>query len=234
MMVMTTLVLVDDDVQLAELLKAYLESHQFKVWVAHEGRTMWKYLETQVVDLILLDLMLPAEDGIHWCRRVRERSAVPIIMLSALGEEADRVLALEMGADDFVGKPFSRRELLARIKSLLRRSQGLWQAQQKLVFVNWQLDKNKRLLIAPDGVQMALSRSEYDILLVFLENPHRTLTRDQLLDLTQGREATPWDRSIDVLIGRLRKKIEVDMKEPQIIQTVRGVGYCLDVDVKHE
>lgn len=234
------ILIVDDDPQIGDLLSEYLERHGYRVSVARDGHEMKRVMKRVKVDLVVLDIMLPGDDGLVLCRFLRETSELPIIMLSAVGEEADRVVGLEVGADDYLAKPFSPRELLARIKALVRRTTGVLAEQRKarqvakmpnIYFKEWTLDQNKRRLIAPDGVAVPLSAGEYELLVAFLENPQRTLNRDQLLDLTRGREAMPYDRTIDVQIARLRKKIEKDPKNPQIIVTVRGDGYQFNAAV---
>ncbi len=234
------LLIVDDDPEIGDLLSDYLSQHGYRVSSAQNGDDMWRAFKKAKIDLVILDIMLPGDDGITLCRKLRETSEVSIIMLSAVDEEADKVVGLEVGADDYLAKPFSPRELLARIKALLRRSSGDLAEKRrasKLVsmpnirFLKWTLDRNRRQLIAPDGVNVPLSAGEYELLLAFLENPRRTLSRDQLLDLTRGREAGPFDRTIDVQVARLRKKIEEDSKAPKIIMTVRGGGYQFDATV---
>lgn len=235
------ILIVDDDPQIRELLSDYLTQHGYHINVAGDGIQMRRELNKMTPDLIVLDIMLPGEDGFNLCRELRLNTAVPIIMLSAAGEETDRVVGLEMGADDYLSKPFSPRELLARIKALLRRAVGNWAANRKashiislphLYFTGWILDRNKQQLTAKnDGMVIPLSRGEYELLLAFIEHPRRVLSRDQLLDLTRNREAEPFDRTIDVQVGRLRKKIEKDPKAPEIIVTVRGGGYQFNADV---
>lgn len=231
--------IVDDDKQICDLVKDYLQKHGLKVSVAHDGRQMRRIMKETIIDLVVLDVMLPQEDGLSLCKKLREESQVLVVMLSAMGEETDRIVGLEVGADDYVPKPFNPRELLARIKALIRRRQTHLVGDSKslaqlsdISFLNWRLDRNRRLLIAPDDVTVPLSAGEYDLLLAFLENPHRTLTRDQLLDLYRGREGTPFDRTIDVQVARIRKKIEEDPKHPEIIITVRGGGYQFTADVE--
>lgn len=237
------ILIVDDDPQIGELLSDYLAKHGYRVSLARDGHEMHRTLKKVTIDLVVLDVMLPGEDGLSLCRTLRETSEVPIIMLSAAVEEADRVIGLEVGADDYLAKPFSPRELLARIKALSRRASGKLAEKRKssqiakmpnIYFQEWTLDQNRRRLIAPDGVAVPLSSGEYELLLAFLENPHRTLTRDQLLDMTRGREAMAYDRTIDVQVARLRKKIEKDPKEPVVIVTVRGGGYQFNATVKSE
>ena len=235
------ILVVDDDPQIGELIKDYLDQHGFRVSTALNGREMERAMSRTHVDLIVLDLMLPGEDGLTICRRLRENTDILIIMLSAMGEEPDRVVGLEVGADDYMTKPFSPRELLARIKSLIRRSEGPMADSRKshriaklpnILFDEWALDRNRRRLIDPGGVAVPLSGGEYRLLLPFLENPRRTLNRDQLLDITSGREAGPFDRTIDVQVARLRKKIEKDPKNPALIVTMRGDGYQFDANVR--
>ncbi len=225
------ILLVDDDVKICDLVQDFLEQHNYSVKVAHDGRQMHKALKKAAADLIILDIMMPGEDGLSLCRQLRESSSAPIIMLSALGEETDRIVGLEMGADDYLPKPFSPRELLAKIRALLRRAQGTIVAKNALKnipdikFLDWTVNRNKRTLISPDDLTIPLSTGEFDLLMAFINNAQRTLNRDQILDQTRDREASPYDRTIDVLVGRLRKKIEKNSKKPKIIITVHGYGY---------
>lgn len=238
----TTVLIVDDDVEICDLVKDFLESQAYRVCVAHDGRAMKRMIKEHHVDIIVLDIMLPGDSGITLCQDLRQRTAVPIIMVSANGSEPDRVLGLEIGADDYLVKPFSSRELLARIKALLRRTSGELNKRVKvkgglellpdIAFCQWRLDRNKRLLTNPDGLIVPLSAGEYELLLVFLEHANRVLTRNQLLELTRGREAQPFDRTIDVQVGRLRKKLEKDPKSPRYLKTVRGGGYQFSADVE--
>ena len=226
------ILVVDDDPEIRHLLKQYLEKSGYQVTAVGEGGGMWMALERTRVDLIVLDLMLPGEDGLELCRTLRTRSKVPVIMLTARGDEMDRVLGLEMGADDYLAKPFSARELLARIKVVLRRVRDLpldplADIPERLAFRGWTLDTRTQHLTSPDGIVVPLSQAEYRLLQVLLTHPNRALTRDQLLELTQGREAKPFDRSVDVLIGRLRRHLADDAREPELIKTVRGRGYML-------
>ena len=221
------ILVVDDDREIRDLLSRFLRKHGFRVAAAAEGREMRKVLETGRFDLIVLDLMLPGEDGLALCRWVRATSQVPVIMLTAVGEDTDRIIGLEMGADDYIAKPFNPRELLARIRAVLRRAEGLPNAEARkgvLVFEGWKLDTDRRELYRPDGELVPLTSGEYDLLLALVERAQRVLTRDQLLDLTRGRDTIPFDRSIDVQISRLRRKIEDDPREPVRIKTVRGGG----------
>ena len=227
---------VDDDPEIRRLLQTYLERNGLHVTAVGDGGGMWMALDRSHVDLIVLDLMLPGVDGLELCRTLRARSRIPVIMLTARGDEMDRVLGLEMGADDYLAKPFSARELLARIKVVLRRTRdlpvdNLEDTPEGLAFAGWALDTRTQNLTSPDGVVVALSQAEYRLLRVLLTHPNRALSRDQLLDLTQGREAGPFDRSIDVLVGRLRRRLNDDAKEPALIKTVRGRGYLLAAKV---
>jgi two-component system OmpR family response regulator len=192
---------------------------------------MRKVLADGRIDLILLDLMLPGEDGLALCRALRAESNIPIIMLTAKGDEVDRVIGLEMGADDYLPKPFGSRELIARIKAVLRRSRDQTpdgdpdRQARHYHFDRWSLAAGARELVRDDGVTVALSTGEYDLLIAFVERPQRVLNRDQLLDLARGRSATGLDRSIDTQVSRLRKKLERDPADPKIIKTVWGGGY---------
>lgn len=231
------LLIVDDDAGLRELLTEYLSRNGFRVSGVADGRGLWAALEQAPVDLIILDLMLPGDDGLVLCRNLRARSQIPIIMLTARGDDTDRIVGLEMGADDYLAKPFNPRELLARIKGVLRRSRntaGDAGEVRYFHFAGWSLDVAGRQLIAPDGVLVPLGSSEYRLLRVFLEHAQRILNRDQLLDLTQGREATPFDRSIDVQVSRLRRRLRDDPREATIIKTVRNEGYLLTTHVSRE
>ena len=226
------ILVVDDDPEIRHLLRQYLEKNGYQVTAVGEGGGMWMALERSRVDLIVLDLMLPGVDGLELCRDLRARSKVPVIMLTARGDEMDRVLGLEMGADDYLAKPFSARELLARIKTVLRRVRDLpvdplADSPERLAFNGWTLDTRTQHLTSPDGLVVPLSQAEFRLLQTLLIHPNRALTRDQLLDLTQGRDARPFDRSIDVLIGRLRRHLGDDAREPELIKTVRGRGYML-------
>jgi len=234
------LLIVDDDIQICDLLRDFLSNHGFDVITANDGREMQSKLSKNQFDLIILDIMMPGDDGLTLCRELRKTSNVPIIMLSAIGEETDRIVGLELGADDYLPKPFNPHELLARIKALLRRikstSDSLKEDDNQLKdirFSGWVLDRNKRRLITEDGLTVPLSSGEYDLLLTLIEHHGRVLTRDQLLDLTRGREGGPFDRTIDVQVGRLRKKIEEDSKNPKIIITVRGGGYQFTPKVEY-
>ncbi len=230
------LLIVDDDKETCALLSKFLTQYGYRISVAHDGRAMRRVLDGARINLIVLDLMLPGEDGLTICRKLRSDNSVPIIIQTAMGEEPDRILGLEMGADDYLPKAASPRELLARIRAVLRRA-GVREtdtrsAQDKaLEFNGWRLDIARRQLFSPSGALVPLRSSEFDVLLALTERPQRVLNREQLLDLARGRAADNFDRSIDVLISRLRRKIEVDPKEPALIKTVRHGGYVFAAPV---
>jgi two-component system, OmpR family, response regulator len=232
------ILIVDDDAEIRELLCEYLRKNGYRASAVGDGKGMWAALERGRVDLIVLDLMLPGDDGLVLCRTLRAQSDVPVIMLTARGEDTDRIVGLEMGADDYLPKPFNPRELIARIKVVLRRTRGLPVGRspepQRLRFAGWGLDLTARHLVSPQGVVVPLSGAEYRLLRVFLDHPNRVLSRDQLLDFTQGREATPFDRSIDVQVSRLRRHLKDDAREATILKTVRGEGYVLATAVESE
>jgi two-component system OmpR family response regulator len=227
------ILIVDDDRGIRELLAAYLEKNGMSVTLAANGRQLRAALEQREPDLIVLDLMLPGEDGLTLCRELRagRHHTVPVLMLTARDEEADRILGLEMGADDYLSKPFATRELLARIRAVLRRARmvprnmQLTEAARLLAFGDWRLDTTERHLLDADGTMVALSGAEYRLLRVFLDHPQRVLTRDQLLTLTQGRNADQFDRSIDLLVSRLRQRLRDTAREPRYIKTLRSEGY---------
>jgi two-component system, OmpR family, response regulator len=224
------LLIVDDDKETCTLLSRFLTRHGYRVSVAPDGKAMTRVLETSRISLVVLDLMLPGEDGLALCRRLRAGSTIPIIMLTAMGEETDRIVGLEMGADDYLQKAANPRELLARIRAVLRRAGAPETARdgainRVLAFAGWRLDATQRQLFSPTNALVPLRASEFDLLLALAERPQRVLTRDQLLDLARGRAANSFDRSVDILISRLRRKIEADPKEPAIIRTVRSGGY---------
>ncbi len=225
------ILVVDDDPGMRSLLEAYLGDSGFSVETAMDGAAMWRALECGMPDAIVLDLMMPGEDGLSLARRLRGQSNVPILMLSARGEEVDRVVGLEMGADDYLAKPFSPRELLARLRALLRRSQGQAEAvssQPTLPsFGPYQLDVASHRLTR-DGVEVKLSTAEFALLRIFVEHPLRVLSRDLLIDMLKGYERDPFDRSVDTRVTRLRRKIEPDSAEPVYIRTVRGEGYLFN------
>ncbi|MFM5237617.1 response regulator [Aeromonas veronii] len=232
----THILVVDDHSEIRDLLKRFLEQHGLRVSCARDGKEMKRLLEEREFDLLVLDLMMPGEDGLTLCRELRVKSNLPIIMLTAMGEETDRIIGLEMGADDYLAKPFNPRELLARIKAVMRRTQADNQPAAEtltrdLRFDRWLLDVNRRELVDEDGVGLSLSTAEFDLLKVFLERPQRVLSRDQLLDLARGREAVAFDRAIDTLVSRLRRKLERDPKNPELIKTIWGGGYMFSTDV---
>jgi two-component system OmpR family response regulator len=234
------ILIVDDDAQIRSLLGKYLLKNGLRVTTVADGRAMWQALDAGRIDLIVLDLMLPGEDGLTLCRTLRAKASdIPVIMLTARGEETDRIVGLEMGADDYLTKPFSARELLARIKAILRRARSLPanlrpDSARHWRFADWVLDTAQRQLISAEGVVTPLAGAEYRLLRIFLSHPNRVLNRDQLLDLTQGKDAGPLDRSIDVQVGRLRHRLKDDAREPCLIKTVRGEGYVLAVPVTGE
>ncbi|WP_194724172.1 response regulator [Noviherbaspirillum malthae] len=235
------ILIVDDDREIRELLAVYLQKNGFKVSLAADGRQMRALLEHTAVDLIVLDLMLPGEDGLSLCRSLRAgpHKAMPVLMLTARGEETDRVVGLEMGADDYLTKPFAARELMARIQAVLRRTRMLppnlrvTEAAAFIAFGDWRLDTTARHLLDANGTMVALSGAEYRLLRVFLDHPQRVLNRDQLLNLTQGRDVDLFDRSIDLLVSRLRQRLGDDARGARYIKTVRNEGYvfCAAVDL---
>ena len=225
------ILVVEDDGEMRTLIAKFLRQNGFRATGARDGREMWEVLAGASVDLVLLDVMLPGASGLDLCRALRAKSGVPIIMVTARGEETDRVLGLELGADDYIPKPFGRAELLARVRALLRRSRG--EAGERILFADWSLDTRRRELSAPDGTAVDLSGGEYDLLLAFCEHAQRVLSRDQLLDLARNRMAfNGTERSVDVMVSRLRRKLEPTDESPSIIKTVRGAGYMLVPPVK--
>ncbi len=234
------ILIVDDHREIRDLVARALTKEGFRVSTAADGLAMRKTLADSRIDLILLDLMLPGENGLSLCRTLRSESGIPIIMLTAKGEEVDRVIGLEMGADDYLPKPFGSRELVARIRAVLRRSRDVVAANtvasraRRYRFDRWRLDTGARELLHDDGVTVPLSTGEYDLLIALVERPQRVLTRDQLLDLARGRAASALDRSIDTQISRLRKKLEHDPSDPKIIKTIWGGGYMFTPAVSAE
>jgi two-component system OmpR family response regulator len=231
------ILIVDDDPEIRQLLVDYLVRNGFDAVPAGSGREMAQALERHAIDLVVLDLMLPDADGLTLCRDLRAKSNLPVLMLTARGEEADRIVGIEMGADDYLVKPFSPRELLARIKGILRRTRALPpnlkpDTQRCLVFAGWRLDTATRVLTGRDGVATPLSGAEYRLLRILLDHPNRVLNRDQLVELIHGREAEAYDRAIDVQVSRLRQRLQDDGREPQLIKTVRGEGYVLAAAVE--
>jgi two-component system, OmpR family, response regulator len=225
------LLIVDDDADILSLLTKFFSKHSHPVTVAADGAAMFAALEEHSIDLVILDLMLRGEDGLSLCRQLRATSPVPIIMLTAMADHTDRVVGLEVGADDYLTKPFDQRELLARVKAVLRRTAARGalatpaETRPVLCFANWRLDVTRRELRSADNILVILSGGEFDLLLAFAEHPHRVLTRDQLLDLSRGASHAAYDRSIDVQVSRLRYKLEADHKSPSLIRTVRNGGY---------
>ncbi|WP_374284080.1 response regulator [Novosphingobium sp.] len=229
------LLLVDDEKSLREPLADYLSRQGFDVLQAASAAEARSLLRTERPDLALLDIMMPGEDGLSLCRHLSESQSIPTIMLTARGEAMDRIVGLEIGADDYVVKPFEPRELVARIRSVLRRAaKGTPPPAEDevLEFEGWQLDPLKRRLTDPEGVMVSISSVEFRLLMAFLEHPRQVLDRDRLLDMVQGREAHLFDRAVDNQISRLRRKIEVDSRNPTLIQTVWGGGYMLATDVR--
>lgn len=225
------ILVVDDNREIRDLVSRALVKEGFRVSTAADGKAMRDLLRDSAIDLILLDLMLPGDGGLALCRELRANSNVPIIMVTAKGEEVDRVIGLELGADDYLPKPFGTRELVARINAVLRRTRRDMSDTQpdrrpkRYAFDRWVLDVEARELVREDGVTVALSTGEFDLLIAFVERPRRVLTREALLDLARGRSAAAFDRSIDTQVSRLRKKLERDPADPKIIQTVWGGGY---------
>ena len=236
---MDHVLIVDDDRGIRELVGAYLEKNGMRVSLAANGREMRSVLESGAPDLIVLDLMMPGDDGLVLCRELRAGKfrAVPVVMLTARNEETDRIVGLEMGADDYLPKPFAVRELFARIRSVLRRTRMLppgmevSESAQLIAFGDWRLDTTARHLLDAEGTIVALSGAEYRLLRVFLDHPQRVLTRDQLLSLTQGRQADAFDRSIDLLVSRLRQRLRDEAREPRYIKTLRSEGYVFSAAV---
>ncbi|MCP4766187.1 MAG: response regulator [Gammaproteobacteria bacterium] len=223
------ILVVDDDADLRWMVEKYLSKHEFAVTLAEDGEKMREILEEQTFDLAILDINLPGEDGLSLARYLRSNFQIGIIMLSAAAEVFDRIVGLEMGADDYVTKPFEPRELLARVKSVLRRSQGAIEREvesgSRVKFGEYSLDLDAHQLLDRDEQAVALTSMEFDLLKAFAENPNKVLDRDQLLNLSHNRDWDPFDRSIDIRITRIRRKIEAEPSKPQIIKTVRGAGY---------
>ena len=228
------ILVVDDDQGITSLLSDYLDQFGFAVHIAHDGSTMREQLSRQAMDLVVLDIMLPGSDGLTLAREMRQHSRVPIIMLSARTGTHDRVVGLELGADDYMGKPFEPRELVARINTVLRRTpagpaQGGGAEEGLVHFDGWQLRRDERRLTSPDGLVVPLSNAEYRLLTTFLSMPRRIFSRDQLMERARGRTMETFERSIDLLVSRLRQKLNDDPRWPSMIRTVRGAGYVFDV-----
>ncbi len=233
------ILVVDDEEQVCELLRNFFEREGFQVSVASSGSDMLSVLDKAHVDLITLDLNLRGEDGLSLARQVRASRDVPIIMITAKSGDIDRVVGLELGADDYIVKPFNLREVLARVRAVLRRyassndtqSAAVAGTRERYRLDSMIFDLQSRVVMKPDGEEIALTTAEFDLLALMVRRPHRVLSRDMIMDLLKGHEWSPVDRSIDTLVGRLRKKIEADSEAPKLIKTVRGVGYVLAADV---
>ncbi len=226
---------VDDDAEIRSLVCEYLAQNGYRVSEARDGAEMRKAIQNEHPDIVVLDLMLPGEDGLSLCRDLRAKSNLPVIMLTARREDIDRIIGIEMGADDYLGKPFNPRELRARIKSILRRARAtpISRGEAKRVrFAGWTLDFTARHLIDPHEVIVPLSGAQFRLLAALVNHPNRVLDREELLDMTLGREATPFDRSIDVQVSRLRQLLHDNGREPRIIKTVRNGGYVLAAPVE--
>lgn len=233
---MSHLLIVDDDVEVLDLLQKFLRQHGYEVDVASDGKGLWQTLERRVPDLVILDVMLPGDSGLVLCQRLRAEYKMAVIMLTAMGELSDRVVGLELGADDYLTKPFAARELLARVRAVLRRagesaSSPPADVRTVLEFSGWQLEVLRRELRSPEGVLIPLSTGEFELLLVFAEHPRRVLSRQQLLDLARGEAHEAYDRSIDVQVSRLRRKLERDDDCEPLIRTLRNVGYLFSAGV---
>ena len=231
------ILVVDDHPDIRDAMARYLKEHGYRVTTADRAATARQALETSAIDLVVLDIMMPGEDGLSLCRDLRATTNLPVILLTAMAEETDRIVGLEMGADDYVLKPFSPRELVARIKVIFRRVASGGQRVTApdgatYAFAGWLLKSQERTLVDSEGVSLPLSTAEYNLMLAFATRPNQVLSRDQLLDITQGREANAFDRAIDNQISRLRKKIEPDPKNPTLIKTVWGGGYTLSAEVR--
>jgi two-component system OmpR family response regulator len=233
------ILIVDDDREIRDLLGRFLEKHGFRVTTARDGRELRRLWPAARFSLVVLDLMLPGEDGLALLRFIRAEGRTPVVMLTAMGEETDRIVGLELGADDYVPKPFNPRELLARIRAVLRRGEGAAGVEAAGAagagtyrFAGWTLETARRRLVSPAGAEVPLTGGEYDLLATLAERPGRVLTREMLMDLLHGRSAGPFDRAIDVAVSRIRRKLDDDGKNPALIKTVRGGGYVLAAEVE--
>jgi len=232
------ILVVDDQKEICDVVQEYLAGEGYRVSTAHDGGGMRRVLSQAQVDLVILDLMLPGEDGLTLARALRdEQTGIGIIILTGRGETVDRIIGLEMGADDYLPKPFHLRELLARVKSVLRRVQtrtgdAAAPPRTRVRFAGWSLDLSSRELLSPAGEEVRLTTGEFDLLAAMVQNPNQVLSRDRLLDLARNREAGPFDRTIDVQVGRLRRKLEDDPQNPSLIKTVRGSGYIFTPTVE--
>ncbi len=231
------ILVIDDDREIRDLLARFLEKQSMRVTAVRDGKEARRAWLNGHYQLVVLDLMLPGESGLDLARWLRTQSTIPIVMLTAMGDETDRIIGLELGADDYVPKPFNPRELLARIRAVLRRSGDQTEVSHDPTvrgyrFNDWTLEPARRRLLNPEQVEVALTGGEYDLLLALIERANRVLTRDMLLDLLRGRQAGPFDRAIDVAVSRLRRKLEDDGRNAQLIKTVRGGGYVLAATVE--
>ena len=233
------ILVVDDDREIRDLLSRFLRKNGYRVDVAADGNDMKRVLEAARIDLIILDRVLPGKDGLTLCRELRTSSRVPVVLLTLLGADTDRIIGLEVGADDYLAKPFNPHELLARIKAILRRTtelpvQNSLQKAPVLRFCGWALDRSRRRLESPAGAIVSLTDGEFDLLVALAEHPQVVLSREQLLDLARGRSPIAFDRSVDMQVTRLRRRIEVDPEEPELIKTVRNKGYMFTPEVAGE
>ena len=233
------ILVVDDQREICDLVQDYLSDEGYRVSIANDGAAMRRVMAQSAVDLVILDLMLPGEDGLTLARALRDVSDVGIIILTGRGDTVDRIIGLEMGADDYLPKPFHPRELLARVRSVLRRvssrtAENASAARSRARFAGWNLDLASRELRSPSGKEVRLTTGEFDLLAAFVNNANQVLTRDRLLDLARNREAGPFDRTIDVQVGRLRRKLESDPQKPTLIKTVRGSGYIFTPPIEAE
>jgi len=230
------ILVVDDDREIRDLLSRFLEKQGMRVSAARDAREARRLWPMGRYHIVVLDLMMPGESGLDFARWLRSQSNVPILMLTAMAEETDRIVGLELGADDYVQKPFNPRELLARIRAILRRTNGEGPALEAdarpIQFAGWTLEPGRRRLLNPDGAEVPLTGGEYELLAALVERPNRILTRDMLMDLLRGRQAGPFDRAIDVAVSRLRRKLEDDGRNPNLIKTVRGGGYVLSTTIE--
>jgi two-component system OmpR family response regulator len=229
------ILVVDDDAEIRDLVSGFLKRNSYRVMTARDAKAARQAMADYKFDLVVLDLMMPGEDGLSLCRDLRAKSKIPVIMVTARGEETDRIVGLEIGADDYLPKPFSPRELLARIRAVLRRAaDGAVDLPptEQVTFEGWKLDLGTRALTSPNGDDVDLTGGEFELLKAFVQRPQRVLTRDQLLDITRGRDPILFDRAIDAQVSRLRKKIELDPGNPTLIKTVRAGGYVFAAKVE--
>jgi two-component system OmpR family response regulator len=233
---LSRIAVVEDDPEISRMMVSFMTDHGFDVSAARTGRDLDKVMSGGKIDCVILDVGLPGEDGLSICKRLRGTSSVPIIMVTARGTETDRIVGLELGADDYLPKPFSPRELVARVKAVIRRAGAQEQAAtppapQTLMFEGWRLDMARRQLFDPTGAPRSLTSGEFNVLALFCTHPRKVLSRDDLLELLHGRAAAVFDRSIDVQISRLRRKIETNLKDPSFIKTIRYGGYFFTPEV---